>query len=287
MPTPREILEYLFPYVVTAGTYSTEVQRRVTTHQAKDGATPFHHALSDADITIQAFLEVALLARYPEVSFFSEEQDQSLNAKYFPSGAELEVLVDPVDGTRAYIDNRPHYQVIVSLHDRHSLVGALCYMPRHKRAYMAVKGEGAVVFSENDIATGGRGTPLRLSHASGPVMVFNRPDLVAIFEPHCAVVDLLSEYARGEDGLLPTDVLTGRALAHVVAPCQAIDGGALALIAEEAGAIVTDLEGMPVGSFRDNPKRVLPYLVVAATPEASAQVLGILKGKVGERPGIG
>lgn len=279
MPTPRELLEYLSPFVVTAGAYSARVQARVASHEAKAGATPFHHALSDADLTIQAFLEVALLARYPEVSFFSEERDQSLNTKYFAADAELEVLVDPIDGTRAYLDNRPHYQIIVAVHDRESIVGALCYMPRLKRGYMALKGEGAVVYTEGEMVSGGKGVPLQLSQTTGPVLVFNRPDIVKLLEPHFAVVDLLTEYSRGEVGLYPTDLLSGRALAYIAAPCQAIDAGALAMIAREAGAVVTDSHGNPMGSFRGDDQRVLPCIVTAANQEVSdrlVQELGAL-----------
>ena len=273
MPTPRELLEYLLPFVVTAGAYSAQVQARVASHEAKAGATPFHHALSDADITIQAFLEVVLLARYPEVSFFPEEREQSLNTKYFAADAELEVFVDPIDGTRAYLDNRPHYQIIVAIHDRNSIVGALCYMPRLKRGYLALRGEGAFVYTEEEMLSRGKGTPLKLSQTSGPVLVFNRPDIVKLLEPHCTVVDLLSEYARGEAGLYPTDVLTGRALAYIAAPCQAIDAGALALIAGEAGAIVTDANGEPMGSFRADTQRVLSCIVTAANEQVSAQLV--------------
>jgi hypothetical protein len=44
--TVREIISYLLPHVVTAGAYSAQIQKRVATHDAKEGDTPFHQALS-------------------------------------------------------------------------------------------------------------------------------------------------------------------------------------------------------------------------------------------------
>jgi myo-inositol-1(or 4)-monophosphatase len=276
MPTPREIIDYLLPFVLSAGAYSAAVQSRIGVHGAKEGSTAFHHALSDADLTIQAFLEVALLARYPELSFFSEEQEQSLNLKYFPQGHELEVLLDPIDGTKAYIDNRPSYQVIVTLHDKHSISGAICYLPRLERCFIAIKNEGAFVLSPEEIRDRKRGTQISVRHATGPVLVFNQPVLVNALKPSFDVRDLAVEYASQTWSFTTTDLLMGRASAIISAPCQGIDGGSLAFIAQEAGAIVSDPDGNPMGSFRDSPKRVLPCIVAAATTEVHTQIIKAL-----------
>lgn len=278
MTLPREIINYLLPCIATAGSYSATVQRRVATHAAKDGATPFHHALSDADLTIQSFMEVALLARFPQVSFFSEEQDVSLNKKYFPEDAEYEVMLDPVDGTRAYIDGRPNYQVIVAIHDRHSIVGAVAYLPQLKRCYVAVKGEGAFVLTPEEATEGRRGTPLTLGQTSGPVLVFNRPDLVAKLSSAFDVRDLVEEYSLGPTGLNSLDLLSGKAVATIMSPCQAIDGGALGFIAREAGAIVSNEHGHALASFRSEPKRIVQCLVVATTQRAHEEIISALEG---------
>lgn len=273
MTTPHDIIQYLLPYVATAGKYSAYVQHRVGTHAAKDGATPFHHALSDADITIQSYLEVVLLARFPTVSFFSEEGEQSLNVKYFPEKAPLEVLLDPIDGTRSYIDNRTHYQVIVTIHDSKEIVGALCYQPRLGRCYVATKSEGAYVLTHNEVLTGARGTRLTLSNATGPVLVFNRPDLVIKISPRLEIRDIVSEYADTPGRYNSTDLLIGAAIATISSPCQAIDGGALSFIAQEAGAIVSDFDGNPMGDFRTSTKRTLPGIIASSSLNVHETIL--------------
>jgi len=74
-----------------------------------------------------------------------------------------------------------------------------------------------------------------------------------------------------------TDLLQGRSVATIVAPSQAIDGGALSFIAQEAGATVTDQFGNPVGSYRANPKRVLPCVIAAVNDEWHQKVLELVR----------
>jgi fructose-1,6-bisphosphatase/inositol monophosphatase family enzyme len=228
-------------------------------------------------LTVQSFLEVVLLARFPDVSFYSEEIAQSLNAKYFAAGAPLEVQVDPIDGTRPYIDNREHYQIIIAIHDREHLVGALCHMPRRARTYMAVRGQGAYVLA----GQGGAELPvwqrLVLRSSDGPVLLFNNPELVRKLEPHFDTKDIVTHYASHPGRYHYTDLLEDRAIANVHVPCQAIDGGAMALIAEEAGGVATDFSGRLIGSYRESQKRIVPELVVAATPEIHERLLRVLR----------
>lgn len=280
MPKAEQIIEYLMPFIVSAGEYSVAVQDRIDVHRAKGGPTPFHHALSDADLTIQAFLEVSLLARFPQVSFFSEEQSQSLNSKYFPASSELEVLLDPIDGTRAYIAQRPQYQIIVTIHDRHRIVGALCYMPRLDRCYVATQGGGAFVKTHDECRRGAPGNRLDVTKSTGPVLVFNRPDLVQRLSGALEVRDLAAEFdAHDSRGAFhSTDLLACRASCVINAPAQAIDGGALAFIASEAGAVVSDETGAELRSFRHSPERTLPCVVASAHASVHDRVLGLLAG---------
>ncbi len=275
----EEIIKYLLPYVAAAGAYSSQVQARIDVHQDKDGPTPFHNALSDADLSIQGYLEVALLARYPQVSFFSEEQNQSLNVKYFPVGAELEVLIDPVDGTRAYIAGRKNYQIIVTIHDQNRIVGALCYMPRLDRCYVASRGEGAFVRTHAECQNGARGTRLDVTQSTGPILLFNRPDIQACLQKVLEVKDLAKEFdvADQTQASQSTDLIAGRASSIIFAPAQAIDAGALAFIAQEAGAVVTDVHGAELGSFRDSPVRQLPTLVATCRRDLHNKVLALLQ----------
>ncbi len=276
MSTPKEIINHLLPFMIAAGRYSVQIQKDIGTHPDKEGSTIFHHALSDADLTIQSFLEVVLLARFPGVSFFSEEGEHSLNAKYFAHESEFEVLLDPIDGTRSYIDNRDHFQIIVTIHDRSEIVGVVCYMPRRDRCYVAVKGEGAFLLSTEEMTRGARGTRVSITPNNGPILMFNSPELEATLSPHFSVRDLASCYRDGQSEHDSTDLLDSKASAVVLSKCQAIDGGALAFVASEAGASVSHFSGEPMGSFRVSPKRVLPDVIVAADAELNLKLRAVL-----------
>ncbi len=274
---PNDVIAYLLPHIVTAGAYSAEIQSRVATHDAKGGDTIFHHALSDADLSIQAFLEVALLARFPELCYFSEEQEQSLNRKYFLGRSSLEILLDPVDGTRPYIDGREFYQIIVTLHDEREIVGSICYMPRRDRCFVATKGGGAYCLTREDIAAGRPGVRWDVTRGEGPVLLFNSPELVATLSRTMVAKDIATAYLEEPGRYHSTDILEGKASAVVHRSCQAIDGGSLAFIAAESGAIVTDFQGAPVGSYRAVPSRVLSSVVVAVNAEVHAKILEALR----------
>ena len=249
----------------------------MATLDAKGGDTVFHHALSDADLSIQAFMEVVLLARFPELGYFSEEQEQSLNRKYFLGGSSLEILLDPIDGTRPYIDGKEFYQIIVTLHDEREIVGSLCYMPRRNKCFVATKGEGAYLLTREDIAQGLAGTRWNVSKGEGPVLLFNSPALVEKLSRTMVAKDLVTAYVEEPGRHYSTDLLEGTASAVVHRSCQAIDGGSLAFIAAESGAILTDFMGNPVSSYRAVPSRVLSNVVVSVNHRIHQQVLEALR----------
>lgn len=272
----REIISYLLPHVVTAGAYSAQIQKRVAVHDAKDGDTPFHHALSDADLTIQAYLEVALLARFPEINYYSEEQASSLNKQYFLGTSELEVLLDPVDGTRPYIDGREYYQVIVTIHDAKEIVGAIAYLPRRDFAFVATRGDGAYKVTTEEMLQGKPGVKLDVTKACGPLQTFNAKELVARLRPSFEIIDHVQAYVENPGTYYSTDLLEGKASGVVHRSCQAIDGGALGFIATEAGAVMTDFHGKPLRSFREFENRTIPEVVVAANREVHQAILDAL-----------
>ena len=274
---PSSFISYLLPFLSAAGAYSRQIQARTIAHASKGGKTIFHQALSDADLTVQSYLEVVLLAKFPELSFFSEEQAQSLNAKYFAKNADYEVALDPIDGTRSYLDNRKSYQIIVTLHDRKNIVAVICHAPRLGKCYFAIRGKGAFVLPTN--ANAGRTKPkrVRIKDASGPILLFDSPRVQAKLSRIHPTIDVLHEYQRSAVPLTFLDIFESKVSAQLHSPVQLIDGAALAFIAEEAGAIVTDFCGRPLKNFRRQQERKLPNLLVSATFEMHRRILDALK----------
>ncbi|MDA0866104.1 MAG: inositol monophosphatase family protein, partial [Cyanobacteria bacterium] len=76
-PTPRQILETLLPPLRLAAGYAHHIQGKIVSQPDKSDANtnPFSAALTDADLSIQTFVEVALLGAFPEIRFYGEEYE--------------------------------------------------------------------------------------------------------------------------------------------------------------------------------------------------------------------
>jgi fructose-1,6-bisphosphatase/inositol monophosphatase family enzyme len=150
-------------------------------------------------------------------------------------------------------------------------------MPRRNLCYIAAKGEGAFKLTHEEVLSGKPGCKIDVTSNSGPVLLFHAPELVKKLQESFDVKDLAQTYETSPGMHNSTDMLAGKASAVVHQSCQAIDGGALSFIATEAGAIMTDFSGNPPRSFRTDPKRTIPEIVVSATREIHARVLEALR----------
>jgi hypothetical protein len=106
--------------------------------------------------------------------------------------------------------------------------------------------------------------------------VFDKPKLVERISPVFPIKDRLVCYTTDPGKYYATDIFEGLAGAKIHEPCQVIDGGAMAFIAQEAGAVVTDFSGAPLGSYRESPERKLPNVLVAVNREIHALLLKAL-----------
>ena len=105
--------------------------------QAKAGGSP----VTEADFAADAFLKRRLGEAFPEAGWLSEETADS--------EARLDrralIIVDPIDGTRAFVDGDPRWTVAVALIvDGRPLAGVV-HAPALDETYAAARGAGAQV----------------------------------------------------------------------------------------------------------------------------------------------
>ena len=137
----------LLPPLRMAASYSRHIQSKIASQPAKAGPTKIAAALTDADLSVQTFIEVALLGSFPDIRFYGEEFEQSYNMKYFraidlgPTGDYL-VTLDPIDGTLFYLDGFPNYQIIVTVLNADGFEAVLALSPAEDRYYYALRGQG-------------------------------------------------------------------------------------------------------------------------------------------------
>ncbi|WP_281062893.1 inositol monophosphatase family protein, partial [Limnoraphis robusta] len=144
-PTPRQILETLLPYLRVAAGYARQLQPLIRALPAKDGDNFFAEALTDADLSIQTLVEVALLGTFPNIRFYGEEHELSGNTKYFRSielGEKGDYLVtlDPIDGTKFYLDGHNNYQIILTVLNSDEFEAVLAISPTLNTYYYALRG---------------------------------------------------------------------------------------------------------------------------------------------------
>ena len=194
----KELINFTLQQLVIAGDYACLVQPNVRAENGK-GGNLFHDALTDADLSIQNFFEVALLARFPQFSFYGEEEARSLNAKYFPADAEYEVTLDPVNGTRLFIDQFDTFDIVATVWREGAICAALTYLPAKGAAYFALEGEGAFTLAKSEIVNQLPWRPFSIPRQSKQVLVSGAAVLYQQLEGKVPVF----EFLRARLPLLP------------------------------------------------------------------------------------
>jgi myo-inositol-1(or 4)-monophosphatase len=118
--------------------------------------------VSEADIAANDLLERELRAATPDYGWLSEESvdDESR------LGKRLVWIVDPIDGTRAYLAGREDWCVSVALVDGAAPVLAAVFAPVTGEFFFAARGNGA---TRNDVRLQATpGTALDFSRIAGP-----------------------------------------------------------------------------------------------------------------------
>lgn len=277
-PAPRLILETLFPYLKTAAAYAQQIQSKIAARPVKEDSDNFFAAaLSDADLSIQTLIEVALLGHFPNVRFYGEEYEQAYNTKYFRAidlGSEGDYLVtlDPIDGTQYYLDGHRNYQIILGILDHDEFEAAIAISPAQNTYYYAVRGEGT--WQGKLDADWADCHPLRIEQKNSVILLgWGMGAIAPPLKEHYRVLDVATDYSLDIQIPNVNGILAGELAGVVLQSAKWIDGAALAFLAQEAGCIVTTLEGQPLPPLHTDRDRQRPGLVVAVTPEIHQHLL--------------
>jgi myo-inositol-1(or 4)-monophosphatase len=206
----------------------------------------------DIDLAADALLRERLLAIDPEAGWLSEETADSADRL----NCVRVWVVDPIDGTRDYVRGREGWAVSIALVEGgRPLIGVLD-APARGEHWRAQAGYGAFRNGEQVRAS----DRLTLPGARVPADVLPRPDsdLVMVRKPN-SIALRIAMVAAGEADLLAT-LRWGNEW----------DIAAAALIAQEAGATVTDALGRPL---RYNSTKGEQFGVLATAPAIHAHAV--------------
>lgn len=277
--TPRLILETLLPHLRVAAAYANQIQTQIVALPSKAGYDNFFAtALSDADLSIQTFVEVALLGLFPDIRFYGEEYEKSYNTKYFRSidlGPKDDYLItlDPIDGTRFYLDGHTNYQIILSVLNWDEFEAAIAISPGENVYYYGLRGQGTFQGSLEHNLDACR--PLRVEAGTNRTIVlgWGMEALAPSLQAHYNVVDVANSYSKDKQIPSFSGVLSGEVVGSVNRAGQFIDSAALAFLAQEAGCVVTTLDGNPLPPLHacENYRRT--GVITAASPTIHQDLL--------------
>lgn len=97
------------------------------------------HPVTEADIAVNTLLMEKLRSARPDYGWLSEETSDTPERLT----CERVFVVDPIDGTRAFMKGEPHFCIALAILEGDQPVVAVIYAPVHKELFEAVKGGGA------------------------------------------------------------------------------------------------------------------------------------------------
>ena len=192
--------------------------------------------VSEADLEVDRFLKRELSRLLPSAAWLSEEtaDDKARTA------SDLIWLVDPIDGTRDFVNGRAGWAVSVALvSSGRPLIGMLA-APARGEEWVAVAGQGATL----------NGVTIRASQrtqfagARVPTVVLPKDDsdLIAVDQPNSIALRIAMVAANQAD------------LVATLRWGFEWDIAAATLIAREAGAQVSDAFGGPLAYNKHDPR---------------------------------
>jgi histidinol-phosphatase len=192
--------------------------------------------VTEADVETEKVIRAILTARFPEHGFFGEETGQSA------MDAEYVWVVDPIDGTKAFVREYPMFSTQIALMHRGRLIVGVSSAPAYGEIACGEIGVGAWlddapirVSNVDSIEDATLSTGNLKTLATGPRWpAFGR------------LVGRLNRI-RGYGDFLHYHLLaSGRIDAVLESDVSILDVAACAVIVEAAGGRFTDLEGQPL-----------------------------------------
>lgn len=198
--------------------------------------------LTQADLSISEFLVNEIQRRYPDHCILSEELPEKVNP-----GAQYEWVIDPIDGTYAFAHGIATWAVMLAVLKDDELMYNAVYFPVQDHFFFAEKGKGAF---KND---------QRIHIVEDDTLDFRHVLFVAA-RGETTYGMFPERFRRAEMELVMNHNMLRMNLGSSASICYFAAGGLTAvmhnagmdwdrlpivLIAQEAGAVVTDSDGNP------------------------------------------
>ncbi|HEY5798232.1 MAG TPA: 3'(2'),5'-bisphosphate nucleotidase CysQ [Bosea sp. (in: a-proteobacteria)] len=239
LPIAPDLLRAVRESCLEAGAIAVELfrpgEKTAARTWSKSGGSP----VTEADIGVDTFLRIRLSALLPEAAWLSEEtvdDAQRLSRRFV-------WVVDPIDGTRAYMSGSPDWAVCVALLDEGEPILGVVHAPASEATYTTLRGGGAQ--KNGDAIAASPATRLASARIAGPKPMLDALARFESFEPVDKIPSLALRLTRIADGSIDAGLISTDA--------RDWDLAAADLILREAGGRLSGGGGEPVVYNREVP----------------------------------
>jgi myo-inositol-1(or 4)-monophosphatase len=242
-----------------AGALALSLFRTELKNWTKGASSP----VSEADIAVNELLEGRLRSATPDYGWLSEESADD-EARL---GKPLVWIVDPIDGTRAYLAGREDWCVSAALVGEASPVLAAVFAPASDEFFFAMRGQGA---TRNDVPIHATtGADMDFSRMAGPKPLVERLNRTGgEISLHPRIGSLALRLCRVAQGSLDAAFAGGQS--------RDWDLAAANLIVQEANGRMTALSG---DTILYNRREVAHGVLVAAGRERHASIVSHFRSR--------
>ncbi len=247
----KELIEPVVALATDAGQAILQVYATDFDVQEKSDESP----LTQADLASHHCIVAGLKQLTPDIPIISEEDGLPTFAER--SQWQRYWLIDPLDGTKEFVNRNGEFTVNIALIDSHRPVLGVVYVPVQDKTYLGCEGHGAELREDGSVkpirVAGTSSTPVRIvgsrSHRGSSLDAF---------------LDRL-----GETDMIPMGsslkfcvIAEGRADIYPrLGPTSEWDTAAAQAVVEQAGGKVLELDGRPL-SYNAKEDILNPWFVV-------------------------
>lgn len=261
---PAELLALAEQAAEAAGMMLASERRKGLRPEVAGTKTSPADIVTELDRASEALIRELILSERPGDAFIGEESGES-------GGGRVRWIVDPLDGTVNFLHGLPDWSVSIAAEVDGTVVSGAVYVPGRDAMFTAAAGDGARMNDASMLSHAWKITPsdvtalrealVDTAFGYDPARAQVQAGVVAGVLPHVRGVR-----CRGSAAMDLCSVAAGRTDAYYEAGLKMWDIAAGALIAREAGAVVTGLDGKPAG----------PEMLLAAAPGIAAELGALL-----------
>jgi len=247
----KDLINPIVDLAVDAGQAILEVYATDFDVQEKGDASP----LTQADLASHHCIVAGLQALTPGIPIISEEE--GLPTFEERSSWKQYWLIDPLDGTKEFVNRNGEFTVNIAFIDSHRPTFGVVHVPVQNKTYIGCEGYGA------ELRDGSDSTAIRVAEAS------NHPLRIVGSRSHrgSSLDTFLAKV--GESDMLPMGsslkfcvVAEGRADIYPrLGPTSEWDTAAAQAVVEQAGGKVLELDGKPL-SYNAKEDILNPWFIV-------------------------